>query len=215
MPPPAMLALLSLLPLSASFLAAQNAPKQRPPDHGWVQLFNGQDLAGWVEVGHEKWEVVDGAIHGLGITNEYGYLRTEKKYQDFQMSIRFKCLADGNSGVYFRCDFEPGASRAAYGLQFEIDRRPRHTGCVFGVGTGWIVLPAAEHETVMRPNDWNDFFLRVEGNRYVARLNGVVVVDFTDPSPRPTDGYIALQLHMGGRGNMLFKDIYVRDLSRR
>ena len=41
------------------------------------------------------------------------------------------------------------------------------------------------------------------------------MLDFTDPTPRSFDGYIALQLHSGGEGNMRFKDIYVRDLSVR
>ena len=55
----------------------------------------------------------------------------------------------------------------------------------------------------------------MEGNRYVARLNGVTVVDFTDPTQKSFDGYISLQLHSGGQGNMRFKDIFIRDLSKR
>ena len=46
-------------------------------------------------------------------------------------------------------------------------------------------------------------------------LNGVEVLNFTDPAPKSFDGYIALQLHSGGLGDMRFKDIYVRDLSVR
>jgi len=41
------------------------------------------------------------------------------------------------------------------------------------------------------------------------------VVDFTDPTPKSFDGYISLQLHSGGQGNMRFKDLFVRDLSKR
>ena len=55
----------------------------------------------------------------------------------------------------------------------------------------------------------------VEGNHFKARLNGVWVIDFVDPSPRSFDGTIALQLHSGGQGDMRFKEIYVRDLSKR
>jgi hypothetical protein len=77
------------------------------------------------------------------------------------------------------------------------------------------VWPSPENETVVRQEDWNDYVLKVEGNHYVSRLNGVVLVDFTDPKPKAEDGGIALQLHSGGRGNMRFKDLYVRDLSRR
>ena len=66
----------------------------------------------------------------------------------------------------------------------------------------------------MGPGDWNEFLLQVIGNRYVCYLNGVRVLDFTNPSPQVSDGYIALQLHSGGEGNMMFKDIYIRDLRR-
>jgi VWFA-related protein len=59
-------------------------------------------------VGNEKWEIENGTIHGLAITKDYGYLRTEKNYKDFHMSLRFKCEGDGNSGVFFHVDFKPG-----------------------------------------------------------------------------------------------------------
>ena len=75
--------------------------------------------------------------------------------------------------------------------------------------------PAAENETVIRPRDWNEYLLQVHGNRYIARLNGIVMVDYTDPAPRAWYGSIALQLHMGGHGDMLFRDILLRDLSRK
>ena len=71
------------------------------------------------------------------------------------------------------------------------------------------------NETVIRPDDWNEYLLKVEGNRYVARLNAVQMVDYTDPKPFGADGGIALQLHSGGRGNMRFKDVLIRDLSKR
>jgi hypothetical protein len=207
--------LVFFLLVSPSF-AQQRGKQPPPPSTGWESLFNGKDLAGWVKVGEEKWEIEDGSIHGQGITKEYGYLRTEKKYVDFHLSLRFKCEADGNSGVFFHSEFKPGTATITQGLQFEIDRQiAHHTGGLYGDGRQWIVWPAPENEMVIRPNDWNDFLLMVEGNRYVARLNGVVVVDFTDPTPRSFDGYIALQLHSGGLGDMRFKDLFIRDLSKR
>lgn len=181
----------------------------------WQSLFNGRDLSGWVKVGQEEWEVVDGVIHGQGVTDQYGYLRTEKKYSDFQLSLRFKCLADGNSGVYFHSDFQPGTVDISQGRQFEIDRTVgNHTGGIYGDGRGWEAWPAPEFETLIRPTDWNEFLLIVEGNRYVTYLNGVRILDYTNPDPKVSDGYISLQLHSGGEGNMMFKDIYIRDLRR-
>jgi hypothetical protein len=199
-----------------ALLALGQNPRPKPPGEDWVSLFNGKDLSGWTEIGKEKWWVEDGTIHGQGITKDYGYLRTEKNFKDFQLSLRFKCEGDGNSGVFFRAEFKPGTADVTQGPQFEIDCTVgKHTGGVYDVGRQWIVWPSPENETVVRQEDWNDYVLKVEGNHYVSRLNGVVLVDFTDPKPKAEDGGIALQLHSGGRGNMRFKDLYVRDLSRR
>jgi hypothetical protein len=205
-----------LLLLMASLAFAQSTPRKKLPGEQWVSLFNGKDLSGWVKVGNEKWDVEDGAIHGQGVTKEYGYLRTEKKYVNFHLFLRFKCEANGNSGVFFHVDFKPGTADVSQGLQFEIDRViGHHTGGVYGDNRGWIVWPAPELEPLIRPNDWNEMLMKVEDNRYVSYLNGVQMVDFTDPSPRSFDGYIALQLHSGGEGNMRFKDIMIRDLTQR
>ncbi|MGI8785728.1 MAG: 3-keto-disaccharide hydrolase [Acidobacteriota bacterium] len=208
---------LVLVVVVGGVLVAQSQQTRAPfPGEQWVSLFNGKDLTNWVEVGKEKWIIEDGAIHGQGVTSAYGYLRTEKKYADFHMFIRFKCEADGNSGVYFRCDFAPGTVDVNQGLQVEIDRViGHHTGGFYGDGRDWLAWPAPELEPLVRPNDWNDMLLKVEGNRYVSYLNGVLMCDFTDPKAKARDGYIALQLHSGGLGNMRFKDIFVLDLSRR
>ena len=201
--------------------AAREAPRPQPTrireyEEEWVNLFNGKDLGGWVKVGNEQWTVEDGTIHGKAVTRDYGYLMTEKKYIDFHMALRFKCEGDGNSGVFFHTEFKPGTADVSQGMQFEIDPTwYHHTGGLYGDGRGWIAWPAPENEFVVRKDDWNEYVLLVEGNHYRARLNGVWVMDFTDPTPKSFDGHIALQLHSGGQGNMRFKDIAVRDLSRR
>ena len=201
--------------LLASAACAQPASPKLPGED-WVSLFNGKDLSGWVEVGHEKWVVENGTIHGLATTKEYGYLKTAKNFMDFHLSLKFKCEADGNSGVFFHAEFKPGTADVTQGPQFEIDcTLNKHTAGIYDVGRGWIVWPSPENETVVRQDEWNEYLLKVEGNRYVARLNGVQMVDYTDPKPKGKDGGIALQLHSGGQGNMRFKDILIRDLSKR
>lgn len=206
------LMLAALLLCSAAW--AQHT-RMKLPNEQWVKLFNGHDLTGWVEVGREKWTVEDGTIHGQAITKDYGYLKTEKNYKDFELTLRFKCEGDGNSGVFFHTEFKPGTADVSQGLQFEVDQVVGHTGGIYGDGRQWIVWPAPEFEGVIHRNDWNDYLLKVIENRYIARLNGIVIVDFTDPTPKSFDGSIALQLHSGGAGNMRFKDIYIRDLSVR
>src|SRR5579862_2060990 len=208
--------LMIALAIAAALCAQKTSSRPVFPYGQWVSLFNGKDLTGWNPVGEEKWTVEDGTIHGVGVSKGYGYLQTDKDYKDFDLSLRFKCETDGNSGVFFHTRFKPGTAAVAQGMQFEIDRvLNHHTGGLYGDGRGWIAWPSPEYEAVLRPTDWNEYLLKVDQNHYVGRLNGVVIIDFTDPAPRSFDGTIALQLHAGGQGNMRFKDISIRDYSRR
>ena len=95
---------LALLNPQPSLSQPSNRPKTLTPQ--WESLFNGKDLSGWRKVGKENWVVEDGTIYGAGISDEYGYLATEKSYKDFHLSLRFKCEAGGNSGVYLHTTFE-------------------------------------------------------------------------------------------------------------
>jgi len=204
-----------LLALSLVFglAPACHAQSSTAFDSEWVSLFNGKDLSGWKKVGKEKWVVEDGAIYGEGVTDEYGYLATEKTYRDFHFSLRFKCEAGGNSGVYVHTEFEGDTPKVIAGRQIEIDRTlGHHTGGVYGDGKGWIAWPNPEYETVIRPYDWNDMLIKVEGRHYQVVLNGVEILNFTYPNPGAREGVIALQLHSGGEGRMRFKDLFVRDL---
>ena len=194
-----------------AFVQAQRPNRPKLPGEDWVQLFNGTDLTGWIPVGNENWVVENGVIQGKTLTDGYGYLKTDKLYKDFHLSVKFLCVGSGNSGVFFHSDFKPGTADVSQGLQFEVDCNiGQHTGGLYGDGRQWIVWPAPENETVVRKNEWNEYLLKVEGNRYISRLNGVPMVDFTDPQPKSFDGAISLQLHSGGAGHMQFKDIWVQ-----
>ncbi len=140
-------------------------------------------LDGWNKVGNESWTVEEGLIHGKGLTKDYGYLETVKHYKDFQLSLRFKCVGDGNSGVFFHSAFKPGTADVTQGMQFEIDcTMMKHTAGVYAEdGRGWVVWPSPENEGVVRMGEWNEYLVEVVGNRYKSRLNGVPMVDFTDP----------------------------------
>lgn len=212
----------ALLLLGALLLPAQQRPQSAPPGPEWAALFNGKDLTGWKIIGKERWVVEDGTIYGESVTKKGdGFLKTEKTYKDFDAFLRFKCESPTNSGFFYHSDIEEDISKIKY-IQVEIDNRiGNHTGGLHGDhtpqtgGRSWIVWPAPENETVIRPWDWNDMLVEVHGKRIRTVLNGVQMIDFTFPNPRNTDGVIALQLHPGGGAKMRFKDIWIRDLTVR
>jgi hypothetical protein len=67
----------------------------------------------------------------------------------------------------------------------------------------------------MKTGEWNDVQFKVVGTHVVTYVNGQKIVDYQDPAPKYTDGVIALQLHSGGKGKMRFKDLFIRDMTRR
>ena len=188
---------------------------QTSPETKWVPLFNGKDLAGWKVNGEERWVAENGTILCESTANKYGYLTTEKSYRDFDLRLKFKGEAVGNSGVFLHAKItgmNPQTGPDIEGVQVEVDPNPgKHTGGLYeSGGRGWVMMPTPEGEKALKAGDWNDLEVSARGNRVVTRLNGVKIADFTDPTPKFTEGAIGLQIHTGGGVKMRWKDIYVR-----
>jgi hypothetical protein len=80
-----------------------------------VQLFNGKDLAGWKLLepnAANGWSVKDGVLSNNPVQEQgkphknYGNLRTEKEFEDFNLSMEVSVPKGGNSGVYLRGIYE-------------------------------------------------------------------------------------------------------------
>jgi hypothetical protein len=68
---------------------------------GFVPLFNGRDLTGWVNANcaPETWSVREGLIHCTG--QPTGALRTARQYENFILEVEWRHLEKGgNSGVF-------------------------------------------------------------------------------------------------------------------
>jgi len=209
--------LLTIRGILVLLLAAASLPAQTPPQpEGWERLFNGKDLTGWEIWGAEKWSVDNGTILGeSGPDKDDGFLMTKGTYTDFHAVLRFKCETNTNSGFFYHTTIPEDISKITF-IQVEIANSfGRHTGGLHGNGTSWIAWPAPEKEFVLRPFEWNQLLVKVEGKRVRTYLNGVEMVDFTYPKPQVSEGVLALQIHPGGGTRVRFKDIWVKDLSRR
>jgi hypothetical protein len=189
---------------------------ERPTKAGWVSLFNGKDLSGWKANGDEKWVVEQGTILGESTANKYGYLTTEKTYRNFDLRLKFKGEADGNSGLFLHSritGIDPAHGPDIEGMQVEVDPSPgKHTGGLYeSAGREWVAMPTAEAEKALKRGEWNDLEVSVHGNRIITHVNGVKVADFTDPVPKFSDGVIGLQIHTGGGVKVRWKDIYIKE----
>ena len=197
-------------------LVGFGAIAQAPPEGAWVSLFNGTDLAGWKKNGEEKWIVERGTILSESTANKYGYLTTDKTYRNFDLRLKFKGEAAGNSGVFLHARItgtDPQHGPDIEGMQVEVDPNVgKHTGGLYeSGGRGWLIMPTAEGEQALKYGAWNDLEVSVRGSHIVSQLNGVKVADYTDPAPKFTDGVIGLQIHTGGGVRIRWKDIYIRE----
>jgi hypothetical protein len=159
--------------------------------------------------------VDQGTILCESAANKYGYLTTEKSYRDFNLRLQFKGEAAGNSGVFFHSrilGIDPEHGPDIEGLQVEVDPGVgKHTGGIYeSGGRGWLIMPTAEGEQALKADEWNELEITVQGNRVVTRLNGKTIIDYTDATPKFTDGVIGLQIHTGGGVRMRWKEIYIQ-----
>src|SRR5262249_47256776 len=98
-----------------------------------VDLFNGKDLSGWVNVNGAPatWQVRDGMIGCSGTPR--GFLRTERMYQNFVLELEWRHVKPGgNSGVMVYADALPQVG-APYPRSVEVQVMDGDHGSVFGI----------------------------------------------------------------------------------
>jgi hypothetical protein len=196
------LALVFLLMFSVSQIADAQKSKS---------IFNGKNLDGWVKHGTEKWYVEDGLlICESGPDKAYGYLSTEKNYNDFELEVEFQQEANGNSGVFFRSTFE---GTKVSGWQVEVAPPNHDTGGIYeSYGRGWLVQIPDEKENILKMGEWNKMKIRVVGGHVTTWLNGEQMVDITDDKIAEGKGAIALQIHDGGGIKVKWRNLMVKEL---
>lgn len=189
---------------SDSSIVQQKKKKQK-------KLFNGKDLTGWTVHGTEKWYVENGEIVcESGPEKEYGYLATNDKYKDFELTLEFKQEADGNSGVFFRSSLD---GTKISGWQVEVAPPGNDTGGIYeSYGRGWLEKIPDEKEKFLNMGEWNKMRIRVEGDRVTTWLNGNQMVDMQDEKIGAANGVIALQIHDGGGIKVRWKNLLISEL---
>ena len=174
-------------------------------------LFNGKNLNGWDIHGSELWYVENGIlICESGPDKGYGYLSTEKFYDDFDLTVEFKQEANGNSGVFIRSTFE---GTKVSGWQVEVAPPGSHTGGVYeSYGRGWLIKPDKEKDKVLKMGKWNKMRIRVVGNQIRSWLNGTSMISLEDEMIGKGKGSIALQIHDGGGIKVRWRNLIVNEL---
>lgn len=188
---------------------------------GFVSLFNGTDLEGWI-----------GATDGYGAEDGVlfckprggGNLYTKHEYSDFTLRFEFKLQAGSNNGLGIRT---PPQGDAAYvGMELQILdntadqyaelKEYQYHGSVYGVA-------AAKRGFLNPVGEWNVQEVICHGRQVTVKLNGETIVDVNldevAPDGKTIDGHEHPGLanskgHIGflGHGSRVeFRNIRIRD----
>lgn len=187
-------------------------------DDGWVSLFDGKTLDGWQfsdKAGTFK--VEDGAIVVNGPRSHLFYTGpvNNHDFRNFEWKADIMTFPKANSGMYFHTEFqEVGWPQKGYEVQVNNSHSdPIRTGSLYGIEN-----VTAQHA---RDNEWFTQHIVVQGKRITVKVNGQVLVDYTEPDnvQRPPDmagrklstGTFALQGHDPG-SKVLYRNIMVKVL---
>jgi hypothetical protein len=198
-----------------SFSNAQGLKKK-------VKLFDGKTFKGWQGDLNRTWAIENGAIvggNGNVMVPHNEFIKTEAEYSDYSLKLKFKLIGtEGfvNGGVQFHSqritdpDFEMIGYQADIGKGFwaSLYDESRRNSLL-------VTADSNKVNSVLKPNDWNDYEVRTVGRRIQIFLNGVQTVDYTEQDQSiPQSGYIALQLHGGGKTKVYYKDIILKRVRR-
>ena len=180
-------------------------------DEGFVSLFNGHNLDGWVRICEpDNFVVRDGCIELVERTG--GWLRSYHSYGDFVFRGQYLIGPGRNSGIWFRAQLSGRNSRI--GFEFQVLGTPPGTEPSTG-GHGSIYSIRAPDEDCAKPaGDWNDVEVTCRGPQVRVVWNGkevhnVSYDDYDGMKNRKQHGYIGLTDH---NGFVKFRNLRIKSL---
>jgi len=155
---------------------AVDAAKEK--SEGFVALFNGKDLDGWVgDTKGYKVEDIGGAaaiVCQPGGTN----LFTKDEYADFELRLEFMLTPGANNGIALRAPTEGDPAYAGFESQVLDNTAEQYKGLKEWQYHGSIYgISAATATALRRTGEWNHQTITMKGRQVKVELNGVVIVD--------------------------------------
>ncbi|NBB80171.1 MAG: DUF1080 domain-containing protein [Verrucomicrobia bacterium] len=190
-------------------------------DPAFVDLYNGEDLSGWIpRRGECTFEATGDKIVGTVVRGSQStYLSTEREdYDDFIFTAELYWEVNSNSGIMIRAQREPGDKfERVFGPQVEMEGFGERgwSGGIYGQSIGGWRYPMwleahAEARQALKEGAWNRVTILCEGPTIKTWINGVPAAHWKTEKYR--EGYIGLQIHSGKKGEVHFRNIRIKEL---
>jgi hypothetical protein len=208
-----------------SFLGGLASTALFAADDGWIQLFDGHSLSGWrPSENKNSWKVENGTLAADGPRSHLFYDGPVHgaDFRNFELEVEVQTRPDCNSGVYFHTRYQE-KDFPQKGFEVQINntasgegnyRERKKTASLYGLRN--------IYKQFVPDNEWFRLNIAVRGKNIQVRLNGMLTVDYTEPTPavipdgmereRFLDhGTFALQCHNDG-SRAFYRSVRVRPL---
>lgn len=203
-------------------------------EKGFVPIFDGKTLNGWVGIGGDtsSYYVQDGTL----ICKDTGkvHIFTDKEYANFVLRLQIKLDPGGNNGLGIRTKISKQPHIEGMELQILDDPYYDAGKALTGKGEPIVLKPYQHHGSIygvvpaktgrLRPaGEWNDQEVVCNGRRVTVKLNGHVIVDADLDKVEPMDhldhpglkyekGRIGLHAHGNYGAQVYFRNMRIKEL---
>ena len=201
----------ALIVLAATVMVSFAAP---------VPLMDGKTFRGWTGDTNTVWRIENGAFVAGSLEKRFPrneFLRSAQSFTNFILRLKVRLEGtDGfvNGGVQIRS--QPATNPPNEMVGYQCDVGDGWWGALYDETRRNKVLIKPKDEAVkqaIKRNDWNEYVIRAEGKRIQSSINGVPMIDYTEPDDSiPQFGLLGLQIHGGGATRISYKDISIEVL---
>lgn len=190
------------------------------PTKKFVKLFDGKTFSGWEGDTKTTWRIEEGAIVGGSLKetvphNEF--LATQRTYSNFVLKLKFKLIGkEGfvNAGVQFHSRRHTNPAHEMIGYQADLGKD--YWGSLYDESRRNLTLAAPDSsliDKILKKDDWNDYEIRSENRHITLLINGKPTLHYYEKDTSiPQSGLIALQIHGGGKVEVRYRDIMIKEL---
>jgi hypothetical protein len=207
----------NLLLSSIALLAVVTLPAwAAESEEGFVSIFDGKTFDGWKPATQNAstWKIEDGALVTRGNTCHLFYVGDPKPFKNFELKVDVMTEPGSNGGIYFHTKYqETGWPKYGFESQVNVSHSDwKKTGSLYDV--------VNVADSPAKDNQWWTQHIIVQGNKVTVKVNGKIVLEYTEPpgaQPRPDytrkldEGTFALQAH-DPKSVVRYKNIRVKRL---
>lgn len=143
-------------------------------DDGFVDLFNGEDLSGWVEMGEPGAFTYEDGMLILGHPSNYpNWLRSEKQYENFVLTLEYQTQGWAEGGIYLHAPMHGDPLKSGIKIHLRHDRieeGARSTGAIYDVRPPIVLANKTD-------GAWNRLLVHMDWPRLRVKLNDVLIHD--------------------------------------